>query len=80
VLSLLDDCDVAANAIYEHHYAAHTVTPDVLGANHGTLCPWMASLSFGGKDLQTVYLGSLRGTTIPAFRSPVPGQAMIHWR
>jgi sugar lactone lactonase YvrE len=80
VLTLLDDCNTQANAIYEQHYAAHTVSPDVLGDNHGTLCPWMASLTFGGPDLRTVFLGSLRGTTIPAFRSPLPGQAMIHWR
>lgn len=80
VLPLLDDSDPAANAVYEQHFAAHTVTPDVLSANHGTLCPWMASLTFGGPDLCTVYLGSLRGTTIPYFRSPVAGQKMIHWR
>jgi sugar lactone lactonase YvrE len=79
VLTLLDDCNPQTNAIYEQHYAAHTVTPDVLGPNHGTLCPWMASLTFGGPDLHTVYLGSLRGTRIPYFKSPVAGQAMIHW-
>jgi sugar lactone lactonase YvrE len=27
----------------------------------------------------TVYIGSLLGTTLPTFRSPVPGQPMIHW-
>jgi len=26
-----------------------------------------------------VYLGSLRGTTIPYFRSPVAGLPMVHW-
>ena len=80
VLTLLDDCNTQTNAIYEQHFRAHTVTPDVLGANHGTLCPWMASLTFGGPDLHTVYLGSLRGTRIPYFRSPVAGQKMIHWQ
>jgi hypothetical protein len=39
----------------------------------------MASLSFGGVDLKTVYLGSLRGTRVPFFTSPVAGQKMIHW-
>jgi len=80
VLTLLDDCNHEANALYEQHYAAHTVSPEVLGANHGTLYPWMASLTFGGSDLTTVYLGSLRGTRIPYFRSPIAGQPMIHWR
>jgi hypothetical protein len=38
-----------------------------------------ASVTFGGSDLQTVYLGSLMGTTIPSFRSPVPGLPLPHW-
>lgn len=79
VLTLLDDGNPQANAVYEKHFAAGTLTPEVMGANHGTLCPWMASLTFGGPDLRTVYLGSLRGDTIPYFRSPVAGQPMIHW-
>jgi hypothetical protein len=39
----------------------------------------MASVTFGGSDLRTVYLGSLMGTTIPYFRSPVAGLPMVHW-
>ena len=29
------------------------------------IAPWMASITFGGPDLRTVYVGSLRGTRIP---------------
>jgi hypothetical protein len=32
-----------------------------------------------GADLRTVYVGSLRGTTIPHFRSPVPGLPLVRW-
>ncbi|WP_241476949.1 SMP-30/gluconolactonase/LRE family protein [Meiothermus ruber] len=80
VLELLDDSNPVANTVYEQHFRAGTLTPEIMAANHGTLCPWMASLTFGGPDLRTVYLGSLRGNRIPYFRSPVPGQPMIHWR
>jgi len=80
LLTLLDDSNPVANAIYEDHFQAGTLTPEIMAANHGTLCPWMASLTFGGADLRTVYLGSLRGNTIPYFQSPVAGQKMIHWR
>ena len=38
-----------------------------------------ASISFGGPDLRTVYVGSLKGTRIPYFRSPVAGLPMAHW-
>ena len=48
-------------------------------ACRGTLTDWMASVTFGGSDLSTVYLGSLRGHSIPTFRSPVAGLPMVHW-
>lgn len=80
VLTLLDDGNPEATARLNRHYAARTLTPEIMAAARGTLAPWMASLTFGGPDLKTVYLGSLQGTRIPWFRSPVAGQALIHWR
>lgn len=51
-----------------------------LGAGPGAgLAPRMASVTFGGPDLRTVYIGSLGGTALPTFRSPVPGVALPHW-
>jgi gluconolactonase len=44
------------------------------------LAPRMASITFGGRDLCTVYIGSLQGTSLPTFRSPVPGKPLSHWR
>lgn len=55
------------------------VTPDHMLAAGGTIAPWMASVTFGGPDLRTVYIGSLRGTSIPYFPSPVAGLPMAHW-
>lgn len=55
------------------------VTPEMQLSCGGTIAPWMASVTFGGADLQTVYIGSLRGTSIPYFRSPVAGLPMAHW-
>ena len=55
------------------------VTPDLAVACGGSIAPWMASVTFGGRDLKNVYIGSLRGTTIPWFRSPVAGLPMVHW-
>ena len=40
--------------------------------------PWFASVTFGGTDLKTCYIGSLRGTRIPCFESPVAGLPMVH--
>ena len=79
VLTLLDDSNVEATAVLNRHYASHTLTPEIMAAAQGTLAPWMASLTFGGPDLRTVYLGSLLGTTIPCFQAPVAGLPLIHW-
>ena len=80
VIELLDDGDPAATAELERHFAAGTVTTDVMMRARGTVAPWMASVTFGGPDLTTAYLGSLVGTRIPFFRSPVPGLPMVHWK
>jgi gluconolactonase len=55
------------------------VTPEMALACGGEIAPWMASVTFGGPDLSTVYIGSLRGTTIPYFTAPVAGLPMVHW-
>jgi sugar lactone lactonase YvrE len=80
VLTLLDDGNPAALAVYERHYQAGTTTPELMASCKGTLAPMMASIAFGGPDLKTVYLGSLAGTTLPWFRSPVAGLPLSHWR
>lgn len=80
LLTILDaGGDKTALAILDAAWEAGRVTPELMGACGGTLCPWMASLTFGGPDLKTVYLGSLRGSRIPWFRSPVAGQPLIYW-
>lgn len=39
----------------------------------------IASITFGGADLRTAYLGSLGGDKLFTFRSPVAGAAPAHW-
>jgi len=80
LLTLLDDCDGAQRMAYDRHFYAGTMTPEIMAATKGSIAPWMASLTFGGPDLRTVYLGSLMGTTIPYFAAPVAGLPMAHWR
>jgi sugar lactone lactonase YvrE len=78
-LEVLDDGNAAASAALEQAFRERRVTPEVMLAAGGELAPWFASLTFGGPDLRTCYIGSLRGTRIPYFRSPVPGLPMVHW-
>jgi len=80
VLSLLEDGDPTATAQFEAAFATgNPVDFDILMACGGTICTWLASVTFGGPDLSTVYLGGLRASSIPSFRSPVPGLPMAHW-
>jgi gluconolactonase len=79
ILTLLDDGRPEGVAAFDQAFFAGTMTPEILGAGRGTLAPLMASVTFGGSDLKTVYLGSLMGTTLPSFRSPVAGLPMSHW-
>ncbi len=60
-------------------FARDEATPELMLACGGSIAPWFASITFGGPDLRTAYIGSLRGTRIPAFRSPVAGLPMAHW-
>ncbi|WP_119355013.1 SMP-30/gluconolactonase/LRE family protein [Azohydromonas sediminis] len=76
---LLDDGDPDASRHLLAKMAAGEVSADDMARARGTIAPWMASITFGGPDLRTVYVGSLLGTTIPYFRSPVPGLPMVHW-
>jgi len=76
---LIDEGDPAKVGALEQAFFRNDVTEDVLFATGRGVAPWMASVTFGGPDLKTVYIGSLRGTRIPYFRSPVPGLPMVHW-
>jgi sugar lactone lactonase YvrE len=76
---LLDEGEPQKVDALEQAFFRNQVTEDVLFATGSGLAPWMASVTFGGPDLQTVYIGSLRGTRIPCFRAPVPGLPMVHW-
>ncbi|MBI0328624.1 SMP-30/gluconolactonase/LRE family protein [Burkholderia plantarii] len=77
---LLDDGDAAATARFDAAFATGEIVPmPVIEATGGTLAPWLTSITFGGPDLRTVYLGSLKGSALAAFASPVAGLPMIHW-
>jgi sugar lactone lactonase YvrE len=77
---LLDDGgDPAACRALMAAFERDEATPELMLACGGTIAPWMASVTFGGPDLRTVYLGSLRGTRIPYFRAPVAGLPLVHW-
>lgn len=76
---LLDEGDPQQVDALEQAFFNNHVTTDVLFPTGRGVAPWMASVTFGGPDLRTVYIGSLKGTKIPYFRSPIAGLPMVHW-
>ena len=80
VITLLEDGDSAATSAFEAAFATGEVVPvEVMDACGGTIGPLLTSVTFGGPDLKTVYLGSLKGSSIPYFSSPVSGLPLVHW-
>jgi gluconolactonase len=77
-LMLLDDSTADGHALMTA-FDAGRATTEMMFAAQGSIAPWMASVTFGGTDLHTAYLGSLRGTRIPFFHAPVAGLPMVHW-
>jgi len=76
---LLDEGDPQKVESLEKQFFAGAVTEDVLFATGRGVAPWMASVTFGGPDLRTAYIGSLKGTKIPFLQAPLPGLPMVHW-
>ena len=76
---LLDEGDPEKVEALDEAFFEKRVTPEILFETGRGIAPWMASVTFGGPDLQTAFVGSLKGTSIPYFRAPVPGLPMVHW-
>ena len=77
--TFLDEGDPAKVERLEEQFFAGSVTEEVLFATGRGVAPWMASVTFGGTDLQTLYIGSLKGKRVPYLRAPAPGLPMVHW-
>jgi gluconolactonase len=76
---IFDDSNPAEVKRLNDAFQAGEVTADLLLQMGGEIATWCASVTFGGPDLKTVYVGSLRATNIPYFTSPVAGLPMVHW-
>ena len=76
---IFDDSSPEEVKMLDDAFQAGTVDTELLLQCGGGIATWCASITFGGQDLKTVYVGSLRATNIPYFQSPVAGLPMVHW-
>ncbi|HZR41846.1 MAG TPA: SMP-30/gluconolactonase/LRE family protein [Ktedonobacteraceae bacterium] len=65
---------------FDERVASGTTQPSDMLATAGKTLQFTTSVTFGGPDLRTVYVGSLAMPHLPTFRSPVPGLPMKHWK
>jgi hypothetical protein len=76
---VLDDGDPEVIARVERNFAGHRLTRADIDAGRDGVLGNLASITFGGPDLRTVYLGSLFASRIATFRSPIAGATPPHW-
>ncbi len=77
---ILEDADPEAVARAERHYAENRLSRADIDSGRDRVLRNLASVTFGGSDLKTVYLGSLFGERIATFRSPIAGAPPPQWR
>ena len=76
---VLDDGDPEVIARVERNFAEHRFGRADIDAGRDRVLGNLASVTFGGPDLRTVYLGSLFASRIATFRSPIAGALPPHW-
>jgi len=76
---VLEDCDAAEIAAAMAKWRDGGFTRDDLMIGATRRLRNIASITFGGPDLKTVYCGSLAGDGLVTFRAPVAGAPPPHW-
>lgn len=76
---LLEDSEPAYVDLIEERITAGTLRREDVQKTASRVFKNIASVTFGGRDLKTLYLGSLGGDRIAVLRSPVAGQPLVHW-
>lgn len=74
-----EDLDAAHMAAVRRAVRDGSLDRTLLYDNRARVLPNITSLAFGGPDLRTAYLGSVSGSRIAVFRSPVAGAPPVHW-
>jgi hypothetical protein len=76
---VLDDGHPETIARAERRFAEHRFGRADIDAGRDGILGNLASVTFGGADLRTVYLGSLFAERLATFRSPIAGAPPPHW-
>ena len=71
---LISDADPLLIEHFEEIFQGRGITrTDLRGVKTGAVLNNISSIAFGGPEMRTAYLGSLGGTNLWCFESPIPG-------
>ncbi len=76
---IIDDSNTEAVAQAESSFSEGSFSRANIDAGRNGALGNLASITFAGPDLKTVYLGSLFGDRLASFQSPIPGAPPHHW-
>ena len=76
---VLEDCDREAVRRAMAHWRGGCFTREDMNLGAERTLRNIASITFGGVDLRTAFLGSLFGESLFTFRAPVAGTPPPHW-
>ena len=76
---VLEDPDAALIASAEARYAQGSLSRGDIDSGGARSLRNVSSVTFGGADLRTVYLGNLAGDRLATFKSPIAGAVPPHW-
>lgn len=76
---IMEDADADHIDELERHFEAGTLQRAQIGLNRGRVLNNITSIAFGGADQRTAYMGSIAGSALATFRSPVAGLRPVHW-
>lgn len=77
---VFEDANEPLLQTFDERLATGDVQPADMLSTAGQTLQLVTSVTFGGPDLRTVYVGSLGMSRLPTFRSPVPGLPQRHWK
>lgn len=76
---IVEDSDPTVNMAADESWASGELGRVEIDAGGERLLRNPSSIAFGGVDLRTVYVGSLAGSSLATFRSPIAGAPLAHW-
>ncbi len=76
---VLEDCDPGQMRELQAAFDEDRFNRDMIDIANERALGNLSSIAFGGPDLKTVFLGSLGGSRIATFRSPIAGAEPVHW-